>query len=193
MVVGTRTQSQKDLDMSLIYSLEASDQIEYDTLIQRLTKERRQRGWTADDAVSKIGKTDHFIHDLEKQKRDSPSLSRLELWASLYDMRIEPVIGNLHLMHVADPLYHQTFALSRPFEATSYLGMWLPSALQAWRVGAGISVHDVAAKLGITADAVAQWEKNAADPNIKRALVQARAMGTFLQLQLWHRDDWIFT
>lgn len=178
--------------MARTYEIAASDQVEYDHLVYQLLKERNAREWTAEHTARKAGRGHDFVSQLERGRPDSSTFSSLQAWAMAFDMRIEPKFRNLDMIYVDDKLFRTMFMMSRKFDATDYIGMWVPTALKVWREATGVGVGVVAKRLGISNDAVARWEKDAADPLIKRVFAHARATGTSLRLELWHRDDWIF-
>lgn len=178
--------------MARTYEIAASDQVEYNHLVAQLKKERETRGWTAERAARQAKRGHDFVSQLERGRPDSSMFSSLQSWAMAFDMRVEPKFRDLDMIHIDDQMFRATFLMSRKFEATDYLSMWIPTALKVWREATGVAVSTVARRLGVSNDAVARWEKDATDPLIKRVFAQARATGTSLRLELWHRDDWIF-
>lgn len=178
--------------MARHYQINTSDAIEVESIRLKLKKLREDNGLTHGQLGEKLGKAPDFVFDQENRRRDSPHLSTLQTWASAFDLRLEVNINNFWMHSWNDPEMQALYSMSRPFDAAPMLRLWSVSALGCWRRRMGIAAKEMAVRMGVSSDAVTRWELDAHDPLMNRMMVQARATGTYITLQLWHRDDWIF-
>lgn len=179
--------------MTAVYVADREDRLALESLRDQLRDERRRRGLTYESAGALIGKSINFLYEMENL-RSCLKTSNLQLWASIYDLRVEFGIADYWNFTWAHDEVHLLYQMSRPFDAVKYQRLWLVSGLQAWRERMGIGAHEVAYWLGLKdSHAVTEWERKAADPMLLRAMAQARLTKTSITMKLWKREDWKFT
>lgn len=178
--------------MAYLFPAHPDDLAEIERLRQKLITIGNAAGRPVGDICEEAGLSREFISRMIKAKRDSPKISSLQQWAALLDHRIEFGIENFWLhAHGGQEMLVQ-FAMSRPWGADAHMRQWLVSALGQWRVKMRIDAEELAELMGIRAEAVRDWEVDAHDPVLKRAMWQARVMRTRVTLDLWRREDWVF-
>ena len=176
-----------------LYPSDAQDLEEYAKIRDHLIRERRLSGKSGKELAARTGKGDGFLHGLEKQARDSPLLSTLQEWPPIFGYRIEFGLENFWLHGHSDQEMLTYYAMSRPWDADHrWQRQWLVAALKQWRVKQGVDVEVLAALLGVSSGAVRDWEESSHDPVLKRAMLQARLLGTRVTMRLWKQDEWTF-
>lgn len=181
--------------MSSLYPAVAEDIAELEAIRTKLTQARRVAGIGAGALSHKIGRATDFISRMERGVRDSPHMSSLQQWAGGLDMRVEFGVENFWLHAHGDQEMLALWAMSRQWgsHGDAMLRLWLPAALRMLRIRKGISSDNVAMLLGLTPGAITDWEAMSGDPVVKRAMMQARALGTRVTMTVWHREDWVFS
>jgi transcriptional regulator with XRE-family HTH domain len=170
---------------------------------RQLLKIRRELvGWhhvtpgaTQKSIGAALGRTDSFLHNLETGD-SHPRLSSLQLWGSFFDLRLQP---RFHMPDaVVDPenfpkLVAETEmmqTMASPFDAASWVRLWIVTELTLYRHEQGLSTEDVASRLGLTTSAVNTWERKGHDPLISKVFTYARAVGGYVTFDLIERCDW---
>lgn len=177
--------------VAYIYTLHRDDEKELARIQYQLVGMRMAAEITQAQGGARIGKSDNFLHEMESM-RSTPSISHLQDWAAVFDHRLEmQLAGFWHYPWPCDEL-SMLYQLSRPFHHRSWQRLWLVSALKAWREKQGISTTELGERLGMSRKGVAFWEAKSPDPMMGRAMVQARATGTAVQLRLWPREEWMY-
>lgn len=178
--------------VTVVYPVDPGDREALESLRDQLREQRVQRGLSYESAGALVGRSINFLYEMENL-RSSLKMSSVQLWASIYDMRVEFGVADYWNFTWAHDELHLLYQFSRPFDAAKYQRLWLVSALQAWRERVGVSTHEVAYWLGLKdAHAVSEWERKAADPMMGRVMTQARLVRTSVTMKLWKREDWIF-
>lgn len=177
--------------MAFTYTLHPHDQDTLAVLRYHLVAARQAEGITQAQGGARIGKSDNFLYEMEGAK-STPSVAHLQEWAMIFNMRLEIQLEHFWLYTWPDDEVSMMYAMSRPFGRMSWQRMWLMAALQAWRRRQQISTTELGARLGMSRKGVAFWEAKSPDPLMGRAMVQARATGTAVQLRLWSREEWMF-
>jgi DNA-binding XRE family transcriptional regulator len=177
--------------MSGFYPPSGEDRAVLEGLRDELKAQRLQRNWTYGHAAAQVDRSHNFLYEMENL-RSGLKMDNLQLWASIYDLRIEfSLDGFWNFVWPHDELT-MLYQLSRPFDAKDFQRLWLVSALQAWRERLGITSAEVGYWMGLTAGAVTEWERTTSNPLMLRAMAQARMVKTSVTMKLWKREDWIF-
>lgn len=156
-------------------------------------------GFTQENMAKTLGKSTKFIHKLETG-RVHYHLSSLQIWAGLFDLRVEPKIW--FEMQVGDSPPSRTvpqglldekaalWTMSRPFEAHSWSRLHAVSSLVVARYRLGVKTELLGKRLGIGASAVSGWERTSHDPFVSKLFTYARALGGRMVFNLVERRDW---
>lgn len=135
------------------------------------------------------------VHELETGKVKY-RLSTLQMWAGVFDLRVQPVIHSWGIPQGAEvpPLREQEtemlWRMARPFEAAKWVRMWVASALSLLRLRAGISPPELGERLGVAASSIYNWERTAHDPLVSKLFTYARGLGGHITFQLMERRDY---
>jgi transcriptional regulator with XRE-family HTH domain len=173
------------------YKVHEEDTETLEVLRDRLRNERLSRDWTYPQAGAQVGRSENFLYEMENL-RSSIKVENLQLWASIYDMRVEFIVRDFWTFAWPSDELSLLYRLSRPFDNHRMQRLWLVSALRRWRERLSVSTLDVGEAMGIKHDSVTQWERTASNPYLGYVMAYARAVGTSVHLQLWKREDWIF-
>lgn len=142
-----------------------------------------------------MGWSDSGIHELETGKVKY-RLSTLQMWASVFDLRVQPTIHAIGMPVVAEvpPLRQQETemlsVMARPFEAVKWVRLWTVSQLSLLRLLQGVSTHEMASRLGLSVSAILNWERTAHDPLVAKLFTYARGLGTPITFKLIERRDY---
>lgn len=141
-----------------------------------------------------MGLSDSGVHELETGKVKY-RLSTLQMWAGVFDLRVQPVITSGAAWTVEVPLLRQqeteTLAvMARPFEAVKWVRLWTVSQLSLLRLSQGVSTHEMASRLGLSVSAILNWERTAHDPLVAKLFTYARGLGTPITFKLIERRDY---
>jgi len=179
--------------VTVVYPTGPDDRAALESLRDQLRAERERRGLTYESAGALIGRSINFLYEMENL-RSSLKLSSVQLWASIYDMRVEFGLADYWNFTWAHDELHVLYQLSRPFDAANYQRLWLVCALQAWRERLGIHAAEVAYWMNLKdAHSVTEWERKSNDPMLLRVMAQARLTKTSVTMKLWKREDWTFS
>lgn len=157
--------------------------------LRQMRKELKISGY---EMSRRLGRARDFVGGLELGVADSPQVSSLQLLASGVDARIEFSLDGFWLFAHTSRNMMSWYALSRPWGSDREQRMWLVAALREWRVKMGLDVAVTAPLIGVVPDGLRNWEDNSQDPVLARAMLQARATGTVLRMQVWRKADWVF-
>lgn len=178
--------------MAFLFPAHQEDLDEIDRMREKLTQIRMSTGKTSQKICREAGAPSDFIARLEKERRDSPKTSSVQRWAGLLGVRVEFGIDRFWLYAHGGQEMLTVYAMSRQWGADDFQRQWLVSALGQWRVKKRIDVDDLAPLMGVKSEAIRDWEADADDPVLKRAMWQARMTGTRVTLDVWRREDWIY-
>lgn len=176
-----------------LYPMDSRDLEEYTKIRMFLIDQRKLSGKSGAELGREAGKSEGFLHGLERQARDSPLVSTLQAWPQIFGYRIEFGFENFWLHAHSDQEMLTYYAMSRPWGAEhQWQRQWLTAALKQWRIKQGVDAEHLGDLMGISAGGVRDWEENAQDPVLKRVMLQARSLNTRLTMRLWRQDEWTF-
>lgn len=183
--------------MAFLFPTHPDDRAEIDRMRQQLIVIRKATDLSAREVCRRakddgVKVAEDFMTRLEHERRDSPLISSVQKWAGLLGCRVEFEIENFWLYPHGGQEMLTLHAMSRQWGADEYQRQWLVSALGQWRIKKRIDVDDLAELMGVRSEAVRDWEVEADDPVLKRAMLQARMTGTRVTLDVWRKEDWIF-
>ena len=177
--------------MALLYVPDDVGRRELERLRDKLKAQRIARGWSYERAGQEINRSLNFLYEMENLK-SALKMDSLQLWASIYDMRVEVQLANFWNFAWPDDELALLYRMSRPFDAAYLQRLWLVSAVRAWRERRGIKSVDIGKAMGFNPRAVSQWECNTTNPFVARVMTMASIMGTSVQMELFTREEWIY-
>lgn len=146
-----------------------------------------------------LGMSDKAIHELETG-RTMYRLSTLQMWASCFDLRVQPVLryptvpveveleSRIPALRVNET--QMLLRMARPFDASKWVRLWVVSDLTLFRLRAGIAPQDMASRLNVALSSVYGWERTAHDPMVAKLFTYARALGGSIGFSLIERRDY---
>jgi len=152
--------------------------------------------FTQESMAQKLGKSAKFIHKLETGKVHY-HLSSLQMWAGLFDLRVEPKFWLNEGMDPCHPVPQNLidekaalWTMSRPFEAHSWSRLHTVANLVIARYRLGVKAELLGERLGVKSSAVFGWERTSHDPFISKLFTYARGLGGYMTFCLIERRDW---
>ena len=151
---------------------------------------RITNGWTQMELSRRINGSGGMVYDLESNMTWGWRLRRIQDWCSAFDLRLEATlrIGTTIDQKVhADPEVAALYLMSRSGEHDAWKGFqsaYLTSGLRAARQAKHIPASVMGARMGCTASAIRNWERDANHIMLPKAMHYARILGGHVELGL---------
>lgn len=165
--------------------------------VQALLKIRRYligfritNGWTQMELSRKVNGSGGIVYDLESNTTWGWRLNRVQNWCSAFGLRLEATlrIGTTIDQKVhADPEVAPFYLMSRSDNGDvwkMFQSAYLTAGLRAARQAKHIPASVMGAKMGCTASAIRNWERDANSIMLPKALHYARVLGGHVELGL---------
>lgn len=185
----------KEVNMAINLTLHEDDYREFFRIRRELVGWHHCTGTTQVRMATLLGVSDKFVHELETG-RSMPRLSSLQLWASAFDLRVQPVVSRsgLDLGHPVPPMLEgenlMLWNMARPFDAARWVRLWVVSDLIMLRHALGVSPPEMADRLNVKLSSLYSWERTSHDPIVSKLFTYARALGSSVTFALMERRDY---
>lgn len=172
--------------MGMTYPIHPDDEQQLLRIRRYLIGFRYTEKMTQIELSRKVNGTEGVVHDLEANPSWQWRLVRLQDWCAAFGLRLEatlrisptvdrrihdhPVVGQLHKLSRGGQLWKSS--------QRAYLTLGLREARQAKHISAGM----MGRKLSCTASAIRNWERDADQIMLPKALHYARMLGGFVEL-----------
>lgn len=181
--------------MGMIYPVHPDDAEQLLKIRRYLIGYRYTEGMTRQELSLKINGTNGIAHDLEVNTTWQWRLRRLQDWCSAFGLQLEATIRigkaidqKIH----GDPEVAPLYRLSRTGSGDTwktFQSSYLTAGLRAARQAKHISAAMMGLKFGYTANAIRNWERDANQIMLPKALRYARILGGRVELGLKERQD----
>lgn len=180
--------------MAIHFKIHPDDEKELDRIRTHLWKLRQDRGVTQAALARKIGKSEKWLNELERGI-GHPHLSSLQLWASFFDLRVQPNLqlpdfAGFHVPAFIDTQLSTLWHHAKQFDAAEWVRQWCVAQLNWERCWRGISAAKMSRMMGLSVSAVSGWERDGRDPLVSKIFIYARHLGGHITFDLVKREDW---